>query len=96
MPMEEQLFHIFLFLCAVQLAFPFVAGKIKSRFLKLGYVMQSDPVWSWLNVTKFWSEAREQNSRFNDPVITKYLRFRTAWWVAVGLTFIAFITIDLS
>jgi hypothetical protein len=94
--MEEQLFHIFLFLCAVQLAFPLVARKIKARFRQLGYVMQSDPVWSWLNVTKFWSEARDQNSQFKDPVITKYLRLRTGWWVAVGATFIAFILVDVS
>ena len=58
--------------------------------------MQSDPVWSWLNVTKFWSEAREQNARFSDPVITRYLRLRTGWWVAVGAIFIAFIAADVS
>jgi len=89
----EYLSYVFFVLFGVQFLFPLMAAKIKTRFRELGYEMKSEPAWSLLNITRFWSEAREQNHQFNDPAITKYLRLRTAWWVLVGATFAGFLAL---
>ena len=86
----EVFFSIFMILCVVQFLFPAVASKIKVRLRELGYEMKSEPMWSLLNVTQFWSEAREQNRHYKDPVVSKLLLLRTIWWVLVGVTFIGF------
>ncbi len=68
-----------------QYAFPSLAVKIKCRFVELGHKMKSEPTDSWVNATNFWSEAKLANKDYNDPLIRKYLRIYTAWWVLVVL-----------
>ena len=56
--------------------------------------MKAEPMWSLLNVTRFWSEAREHNREYKDPAISKLLLLRTLWWVLVGVTFLGLATSD--
>jgi uncharacterized membrane protein YhaH (DUF805 family) len=94
MPNSETLLVVFMVLCAVQFLFPLLASKIKARFRDLGYEMKAEPIWSLLNVTQFWSEAREHNRHYKDPAIFKLLLLRTVWWVLVGAAFIGLATSD--
>ncbi len=94
MPNSETLFVIFMILCAVQFLFPVLASKIKARFRELGYEMKAEPMWSLLNVTQFWGEAREHNRQYKDPAISKLLLLRTIWWILVGVTFLGLATSD--
>ena len=89
MPNTETLFVVFMILCAVQFLFPVLASKIKTRFRELGCDMKSEPMWSLLNITHFWSEARKHNRTYKDPEITRLLLLRTIWWVLVGFTFLS-------
>ena len=92
MPDSETLFTTFMVLCAVQFVFPVLASKVRARFREHGYEMKSEPMWSLLNITQFWSEAREQNRKYNDRSISKLLFLHTAWWVLVGATFLGLVT----
>ena len=91
MPDTNTLFVLFAVLCAVQFLFPILASIIKERFSALGYKMKANPLWSLLNVTSFWGEAREANRKYNDPEIKKYLLLRAIWWVLVIITFVGII-----
>ncbi len=92
MPDPEILFVIVMTLCAVQFLFPVLASRIKARFRELGYEMKAEPMWSLLNVTQFWSEAREHNRQYKDSVISKLLFLLTLWWVLAGVTFLGLAT----
>ena len=76
-------------LVLAQFGFPFLASAIKDRFHELGYDMKSEPFWSLLNISRFWSEARETNKVYNDPKISQLLYVRTGWWVLAVACFIA-------
>ncbi len=60
---------------------PALAKRIHARFLVLEYEMQSNPVSAWINISSFWSEAKNKNNEFNDPVISKYIAIYHLWWV---------------
>lgn len=94
MPKSETLVVIFAILCAVQFLFPVLASKIKAIFRELGYEMKAESMWSLLNVTHFWSEARERNREYKDPAVSKLFLLRTLWWVLVGVTFLGLATSD--
>lgn len=93
MESTDLIFGFFLFVCALQLLFPVLAGKIKKRFRKLGYRMKSEPMWSMFNVSKFWVEARSKNEELQDPAIAGWLRLLSAWW---GLAIASFACVLLA
>ncbi|NVK24836.1 MAG: hypothetical protein HWE10_07895 [Gammaproteobacteria bacterium] len=88
--MQYLFFVAFAMLAIVQLGFPILASKIKFRFDELGYKMESEPSYSWLNVSNFWAEARRENKTYKDPLVRKYLALRTFWWILVIICFIGF------
>lgn len=88
MPKSQYLVIAFTVLCALQLLFPLLATVIKSRFKKLGYEMNAEPMWSLFNVTTFWREARTQNELYKDAAISRLLFVRTTWWLMAIATFV--------
>jgi len=81
MDISDVFITIFIVCCVFQLYFPVLAGSIKNRFSELGYEMEANTILSMTNMTTFWSEARNKNREFNDPLIKKFLLVRTLWWV---------------
>ncbi|WDE10649.1 hypothetical protein [Thalassomonas haliotis] len=76
-------------LVLLQFAFPFLASKIHSRFKELNYKMQSNPAGAWINISTFWSEAKNQNNELKDPVISKYIALYHLWWLLMIVSAIA-------
>ena len=89
--MENYFLYMFGILFVSQFYAPFLAGKIKSRFITHGKTMQSSTLWAMLNVTKFWGEASRINREVKDEVVTKYLYFYYSWWVLLMVTFVGYI-----
>ena len=85
------LFMIFLIFAALQFAFPLLASIIKSRLSNHGFDMKSRPAFAMFNMSKFWSEAREINKKYNDHVVSRILLFYTLFWVVGGLIFVCLI-----
>jgi hypothetical protein len=90
----NNIWKAFMVLCLAQFVFPFLASKIKCRFRELGYEMKLEPFWSILSITNFWSEARENNKKYNDTKITRILHVRTAWWLLVIVCFILMLVVN--
>ncbi len=71
---------VFVFIIILQFFAPVLANKIQARFLVLNYKMKSDPLSSWVNITNFWSEAKNKNKELNDSIISKYILIYHLWW----------------
>ena len=70
---------------------PFLASKIKSRFVAHGKTMELSTLWAMLNITRFWSEASRINREVKDKDVTKYLYIYYSWWALAIFTFIGYI-----
>lgn len=89
--MKDYFLSLFISLCIVQFFFPILALMIKKRFKKLGYNMKESPYSSIFNISGFWGEAREKNSRLNDDKIDSYLSYRNLWWLLALISFTALV-----
>ena len=85
------LFLVFMIFATLQFAFPLLASIIKSRLSDRGFEMKSRPAFAMFNMSKFWSEAREINKKYNDHVVSRILMFYTLFWVLGGLIFVCLI-----
>jgi hypothetical protein len=95
MPISEYLMQAFTILVVLQIFFPLLAYRIKNRFKKIGYEMNAEPMWSVLNVSKFWYEAKEKNKIYKDPVVSNLLYFHTVFWLFAIVVFILGIVVTI-
>jgi len=85
--MDSFFLILFCIFCVLQLLLPYLAGKVESRFQKIGYNMKSQPMFAIFDSSKFWSEARKTNRKYKDPVIKKYLAIHLGFWIGALVSF---------